>query len=722
VLAGVLSGYLLGCLSAGYYLVGWRTGTDLRSTGSGSTGARNAGRVLGTPGFVLTFLFDVAKGAAAVLLARSLGEPALLPLAGLAAVAGHVWPVQLRFRGGRGIAPALGALLMLDPLVVAVLVPIAAAAFLVVRRAEAAGFVAVAASPILAAALGRPPLAVATVAALAGILLFTHRRRLWPASPPRPLRFKVANEDAEFEQIHRLNYRTFVEEIPQHERNPERRLVDAFHAENTYVICLAGPTVVGMLCVRGNRPFSLDRKLPDLDAHLPPGRRVCEIRLLAVEKEYRRGRVFHGLMKETHDLIRRLGYDAAVISGTTRQLRLYAHLGFVPFGPRLGSGDAVFQGMLLTVESFRRATAKLLRDGSTLNLLPGPIPISARVQAAMGAEPVSHRSVAFVRDVGALKTRLCQLVNAPHVAILTGSGTLANDAVAARLEGPGLVLVNGEFGRRLADHAERWALDHRVLEREWGETLGEDGVLAVLETYPTARWIWAVHHETSTGVLNDLAMLKRVARQRGLLLALDAISSIGLVPVDLAGVALATGVSGKGLASVPGLSLVFSHSIPDARRDRPRALDLGPYAAADGVPFTLSSNLLYALKASVDEIDAPRRFAALEADGRHLRRRLEAAGLDLVAPEEAACFGVTTIRLPAGLASESVGRSLESAGFTLSYRSDYLLARNWIQICLMAEHPRERLEPLLDLLGALVAKASPMEQAGTLVGIDEATL
>ena len=61
------------------------------------------------------------------------------------------------------------------------------------------------------------------------------------------LRFKIANEEWEFEAIHRLNYKTFVEEIPQHARNPEQRLVDKLHAENTYAICLSGDRLVGMV-------------------------------------------------------------------------------------------------------------------------------------------------------------------------------------------------------------------------------------------------------------------------------------------------------------------------------------------------------------------------------------------------------------------------------------------------------------------------------------------
>src|SRR3954469_18253791 len=111
-----------------------------------------------------------------------------------------------------------------------------------------------------------------------------------------PLVFKTANEDWEFEQIHRLNYKTFVEEIPQHQKTATGRLVDKFHPENTYLICLAGKKAVGMLAVRGNRPFSLDQKLEKLDSYLPPGRKICEIRLLAIEKKFRGAQVLQGIL------------------------------------------------------------------------------------------------------------------------------------------------------------------------------------------------------------------------------------------------------------------------------------------------------------------------------------------------------------------------------------------------------------------------------------------
>jgi GNAT superfamily N-acetyltransferase len=166
-------------------------------------------------------------------------------------------------------------------------------------------------------------------------------------SSERAVEFRVASEETEFEQVFRLNYRTFVEEIPQHAPNAGRRLVDRFHTENTYLVALAEERLVGMMAVRERRPFSLDEKLANLDDHLPSGRKPCEIRLLAVVPAYRNGRVFQGLLALLLDHARKRRLNLALISGTVRELKLYGRLGFVPFGPLVGPAKAQFQPMFL---------------------------------------------------------------------------------------------------------------------------------------------------------------------------------------------------------------------------------------------------------------------------------------------------------------------------------------------------------------------------------------
>src|SRR5881396_925325 len=284
------------------------------------------------------------------------------------------------------------------------------------------------------------------------------------------LRFRIAREEWELEAIHRLNYKTFVEEIPQHARNPERRLVDKFHAENTYAICLHGDRLVGMVTGRGTRPFSLDQKLADLDSYLPPGRKVLEVRLLSVEKDYRNGFVFSRLVGLLAQHFKDQGFDLAIISGTVRQQRLYKHLGFMPFGPLVGVGDAQFQPMYLTLEKFLQMAKALSPPSDAVerilaSYLPGPVDVHEEVRQAFERGPVSHRSDSFMADFRATKRLLCELTRAQHVEILLGSGSLANDAVCAQLsmlDQPGLVLSNGEFGDRLIDHATRQGLDFEV--------------------------------------------------------------------------------------------------------------------------------------------------------------------------------------------------------------------------------------------------------------------
>jgi hypothetical protein len=167
------------------------------------------------------------------------------------------------------------------------------------------------------------------------------------------LTFKIACESWEFEKIHRLNYKTFVEEIPQHPASPDKILVDKFHSENTYLICLHGDRLLGMVAVRDKRPFSLDSKLDNLDAYLPAHHSLCEIRLLAVEKDRRGPRVFQGIMLMLAKYGDALGYDLAVMSGTVRQLKLYGQLGFVSFGPLVGTLHAQYQPMYLTLNAYQ---------------------------------------------------------------------------------------------------------------------------------------------------------------------------------------------------------------------------------------------------------------------------------------------------------------------------------------------------------------------------------
>jgi aspartate aminotransferase-like enzyme len=535
----------------------------------------------------------------------------------------------------------------------------------------------------------------------------------------RTLRFSIASGESEFEQVFRLNYKTFVEEIPQHPPNPEKRLVDRFHHENAYLIALDADQLIGMMAVRDKRPFSLDEKLGNIDRYLPPGRKICEIRLLAVLASHRNGMVFQGLLKLLLEYGRSQRYNLAVISGTVRQQKLYKHLGFVPFGPLVGSKDAQYQPMYLTLEEFEEVATPLLNVASAadrainpISFLPGPVSLRPEIRAALDKLPLSHRCDKFKEDVALTKTLLCQLVRAQRVEILLGSGTLANDVIAAQLSllaAPGLILNNGEFGSRLVDHARRFGLSFQTIEIEWGGGFDRDQVRQMLDRHRDTRWLWAVACETSTGILNEVDWLKEICAGRGIKLCLDCISVVGTAPVDLQGVYLASCVSGKGLGAFPGLSMVFYHDAVAPQPDKlPRYLDLGYYAAQNGVPFTHSSNLLSTLQAALKRYDSQQPFAEIEELSVWLRPKLRELGFHILAPDAHASPAVITLALPESISSQKTGDQLQAAGFLLSYQSEYLRERNWIQICLMGECSRQSLVALLTEL----RKVNTLEPAG----------
>ena len=170
-----------------------------------------------------------------------------------------------------------------------------------------------------------------------------------PAGAPRTC-VRIATEPWELAEIHRLNHAAFVEEIPQHAPHPSGVRVDPFHQDNTYLIAVRDRTVVGMVAVRDRRPFSLDLKLGNIDAYLTPASRCCELRLLTVVPGARLGRVLPRLLSALWMHCKEQGYERAVISATTRQLKLYRHLGFESFGPLIGAPDARFQPMVMTRE------------------------------------------------------------------------------------------------------------------------------------------------------------------------------------------------------------------------------------------------------------------------------------------------------------------------------------------------------------------------------------
>jgi glycerol-3-phosphate acyltransferase PlsY len=168
----VVTSYALGCFVAAYYLARRLDGRDIRTLGSGNAGATNIGRSHGRAAAVTALVLDAAKAAAAVVLARQ-----ILPndwsgmLAVVAVIAGHVWPMQLGFRGGKGVASAIGGFLTADPVASLFVIGIWLVVFATTRRWALSGLVAIGTAPLVFIALRRPWVSI-LFAALAVIIVF----------------------------------------------------------------------------------------------------------------------------------------------------------------------------------------------------------------------------------------------------------------------------------------------------------------------------------------------------------------------------------------------------------------------------------------------------------------------------------------------------------------------------------------------------------------------
>ncbi len=547
--------------------------------------------------------------------------------------------------------------------------------------------------------------------------------------------FKRAETRQEFEQIHCLNYRTFVSEIPQHEDPGSGVLVDKFHGKSAYLIVLREGRVVGMVSTHDQPPFSVAERLRDPEILHRPGTRPLEIRLLAIEPEERNKTLFFGMVWSLYEYARTNGYTHLFISGIAERVQLYEQLGFVQLGPAVGTGPASFVPMMLTIgvlpDKIKRVKrlweshlGKLApkRDDAVC-LLPGPVTTSAAVRTAFHQPPIYHRGPEFIKRFIALRKLLADVTGARNVAILNGSGTLGNEAVAATLaatpgEDRGVLLINGEFGERLARQAVRFGLQPRLLRWPWGRPWDLDEVDDALAKEPTGCWVWGVHQESSTGVLNDLPGLVRVARKRGARVCVDCISSLGAVPIDLREVYLATAASGKALGAYAGAAIIFADIDALHRLDRgrvPSYFDLPAALASEGPCYTFPSPTLCALEAALAEYSTPQKaqaaYTRYQELGVYVRSELRRVGLEPLAADDCASPVVTTFTPPGEETAAAFVNRCRGWGFAIGGQSGYLAERRLVQIATMGAVTRDMFAALFDHIEHYLERAPALALA-----------
>ncbi len=525
--------------------------------------------------------------------------------------------------------------------------------------------------------------------------------------------FREARTAEEVDGLQRLNHRTFAEELGQHEERANGLLVDRLHESNRYFVAVERGAVIGMISLNLTPPFSVEKRLPSGVTVEALAGRPCEVRLLAIEQHARGGVVLAGLVWLVFAEARRSGRSHVLISGVASRESMYKALGFRPLGPAIAEGRASFVPMVLELDDAvvlrrserfrswwqRRAPAREIR------LLPGPVQISERVQSAFARAPVSHRDRGVVEIFEQTRGRLSLIAGGMRVAVMTGSGTLANDAIAASLRSSfadrrGLVLANGEFGGRLPGLARRAGLNVQEMRWEWGAAWDHAEIERELER--GAGWVWGAHLETSTGQVNDLSRLLESCSRRGVAVVADCVSSLGAMPLPR-GLFLASGVSGKSLGAYAGLAFVFAGeaALTQIRGEElPATFDIVQAIGQREPMFTVPSPQLMALHAALEERyadqgEVERRFAHYAGLGERVRAELRARGFRLVAEESAGAPPISSFAVP----STAAMLACYDAGFRIAYESEYLRRRGWAQISVMGDVDWETVRPVFDLLG-----------------------
>jgi glycerol-3-phosphate acyltransferase PlsY len=177
----LLTAYLLGAIPFGYLLVKWKTGADVRSSGSGNIGATNVLRTTGRAAGVLTLLLDIAKGYFAVWVAGRLTDHSALWMsaAALTVMAGHAYPVFLKFQGGKAVASFVGAFLCLTPLPLAAILVVFVGTVLATHHISMGSIVAAATFPLAVWLILQPSIYVVIAAILAGVfIIYKHKSNM----------------------------------------------------------------------------------------------------------------------------------------------------------------------------------------------------------------------------------------------------------------------------------------------------------------------------------------------------------------------------------------------------------------------------------------------------------------------------------------------------------------------------------------------------------------
>ncbi|HHL4081062.1 2-aminoethylphosphonate aminotransferase [Burkholderia sola] len=351
-----------------------------------------------------------------------------------------------------------------------------------------------------------------------------------------------------------------------------------------------------------------------------------------------------------------------------------------------------------------------------LLLNPGPVTLSERVRRSLLQPDLCHREGEFFDLQDEARARLVaayELDPAEWAAVLmTGSGTAAVESMIAALvpqDGKLLVIENGVYGERITQIATQYGIAHDVLKHEWMQAPDLAQIAAKLDAGGYSH-VAVIHHETTTGRLNDLDAIAEVCRARGVKMLVDGVSSFGAEAIDFAGgvIDAVAATANKCLHGVPGAAFVIvRRSALVKAANRTYYLDLGRLAKLQdqrNTPFTPSVHAYYALVEALREFDEAGGWRARHAHYKALADQaqagLAARGMPLVLPEGASSVVLRAYRLPPGVTYEALHDGLKARGFVI-YAGQGGLSKELFRISTMGAIQAADVERLLEGFTAL---------------------
>jgi len=305
-----------------------------------------------------------------------------------------------------------------------------------------------------------------------------------------------------------------------------------------------------------------------------------------------------------------------------------------------------------------------------LLLGPGPSPVAPRVMHAMTAPVLSHLDPEMMAILDDVRARLGRVFRAGPGAFsfaVSGTGTSGMETAIANLTRPGaraVAVVNGYFGDRLAQMLERYGASVTRAEGEWGRAFDPARLSGALGG--GADLVTMVHAETSTGVLNPVGDLCRVAAQAGAKTIVDCVTSLGAHPVDAAawGADAVYSCTQKGLGAPSGLSPVTFREGAGGAASRSFYFDLGllhAYWVERKYHHTISAPLVYALQEAlkaVEEEGLEARWERHRVNHERLLSALAGIGLEVLPPAGERLWSLNAVKVPAGVDEAAVRKAL----------------------------------------------------------------